>query len=280
MRKFRWLLYTALAACMLTGCGAEAAYSDGEALEEWLLGKAGETVNRFSEAYGEDILNALDSLKNAEHPGGPFENNIESARAYLLGQLREKYGMEFMVTGRENLTNYGLIAGASYSCEAAPVDAPEQTTMALVSQTAYQDVRDGYAVYFFKEAAEAPVLSLCGEKDYVLDQRVSLELPVTPKIWTPEDALDRFLSESGAYVKTVLRFADGLDAETYAGYLYDFLHSADGLHCNLLLQAKANKAYIFHQELAILGDSDARAWTMERLTERVEEDMRLYTELS
>ena len=82
----------------------------------------------------------------------------------------------------------------------------------------YQDVRDGYAVYFFKEEAEAPVLELCETKDYVIDQRISLEMPETARAWTAEDGLERFLSESGAYVKLVLRFTDDLDTETYAEY--------------------------------------------------------------
>ena len=56
-------------------------------------------------------------------------------------------------------------------------------TTALVSQTMYQDVRDGFAVYFFKEEAEAPVLELCESKDYVIDQNISLEMPETAYTW-------------------------------------------------------------------------------------------------
>ena len=55
----------------------------------------------------------------------------------------------------------------------------KQVTSSLVSQTIYQNVRDGYAVYFFKEEAEAPVLELCESKDYVIDQNISLETPET-----------------------------------------------------------------------------------------------------
>ncbi len=56
---------------------------------------------------------------------------------------------------------------------------PEKVTTALVSQSQYQDVRDSYAVYFFKGAAEAPNLALCEAKDHVIDQRISLEMPET-----------------------------------------------------------------------------------------------------
>ena len=175
--------------------------------------------------------------------------------------------------GRENLENYGPFAGASYFCEAAPVDAPEQVISAMVSQTMYQNVRDDYAVYFFKEEAEAPVLALCESKEYVLDQRVSLEMPETEQTWSAEDGVEKFLTESGAYVKVVLRLQDGLGAEAYAEWIYDFLHSLDQLECNLLLQAKADKTYIFHRELSILEDFDAGRYTVEVLKEEIETNL-------
>lgn len=266
------LLFTALL-LLLSGCNMNEAPSGP--LEEWALTRAAGAVNAFSEAFGGEIIQALDDLKNAEYEGGPFENNLDSARAYLLEQMREKYGMEFTVVGRENLQNYGPFAGASYSCQVAPANAPEQVTMALVSQTRYQDVRDGYAVYFFREEAEAPVLALCRTKDYVLDQRISLEMPETEKVWSAEDGLERFLAESGAYVKAVLRFPDGLEADAYAEYLQDFLNSLDGLECNLLLQAKADKKYLFHRELDLLDGFDASQYTLEDLKQVVEEGMSL-----
>ncbi len=95
----------------------------------------------------------IDNLQNAEYHGGPFENNLESARTYLLAQLQEKYGIEFSVVGKEKLHNYGPFHGATYSCEVAPTDTPERVATALVSQTDYQEVRDDYAVYYFKEDA-------------------------------------------------------------------------------------------------------------------------------
>lgn len=257
---------------LLTGCDRNKPPPGGE-LTERALQKASDALEDFSDKHGDDVMQALDDLKNADHPGGPFENNLDSARAYLLEQLREKYGREFTVSGRENLENYGPFAGASYFCEAAPVDAPEQVTSALVSQTMYQNVRDDYAVYFFKEEAETPVLDLCESKEYVLDQRVSLEMPETERIWSAEDGVEKFLSESGAYVKVVLRLQDGMDAEAYAEWICDFLHSVDQLECNLLLQAKADKTYIFHRELPILEDFDAGRYTVEALKEEIETDL-------
>ena len=246
---------------LLAGCGK------GEELTEWAAGKANDAL----ETVGGGIQEVIDDLENVEYQGGPFENNLESARAYLLTQLQEKYGIEFTIVGDEDLTNYGAFAGATYTCDVAPIDAPEQVTTALVSQTMYQDVRDSYAVYFFKEEAEAPVSAFCESKDYVIDQRISLEMPGTAKAWTADDGLERFLSESGAYVKLVLRFTDDLDTETYATYLYDFLNSVDELECNLLLQAKANKNYIFHAELDILDGFDASKYTVENLEQEIED---------
>ena len=255
-----------------TGCDMNKPPPGGE-LTEQALQKASDALEDFSDKHGDDVMQALDNLKNANHPGGPFENDLDSARAYLLEQLRGKYGKEFTVVGRENLENYGPFAGASYFCEAAPVDAPEQITSALVSQTMYQNVRDDYAVYFFKEEAEAPVLALCESKEYVLDQRVSLEMPETEQTWSAEDGVEKFLTESGAYVKVVLRLQDGLGTEAYAEWIYDFLRSLDQLECNLLLQAKADKTYIFHRELSILEDFDAGRYTVEVLKEEIETNL-------
>lgn len=245
---------------LLTGCGMR------EELTEWAAGKANDAL----EAVGGSVQEIIDDLENAEYQGGPFENNLESARAYLLTQLQEKYGIEFMVVGDENLKNYGAFAGATYRCKAAPADAPEQVTTALVSQSVYQDVRNSYAVYFFKEEAEAPVLALCEAKDYVLDQRISLEMPGTARLWTADDELEKFLSQSGAYVKLVLRLEDDLNVETYAEQILDFLGSVDQLNCNLLLQARANKMYIFHSEINVLDGFDASHYTLEELAEDIE----------
>lgn len=272
MKQLKFLAVVMGVLLLLTGCDMNKPPPGGE-LTERALQKASDALEDFSGKHGDDVMQALDDLKNADHPGGPFENNLDSARAYLLEQLREKYGKEFTVAGRENLENYGPFAGASYFCEAAPVDAPEQVASALVSQTMYQNVRDDYAVYFFKEEAEAPVLDLCESKEYVLDQRVSLEMPETERTWSAEDGVEKFLSESGAYVKVVLRLQDGMDAEAYAEWICDFLHSVDQLECDLLLQAKADKTYIVHRELPILEDFDAGRYTVEALKEEIETNL-------
>ncbi len=260
MAKQKRLFMISLVLLLLSGCGMR------EELTDWAAEKANDALG----VVGGGVQEAIDDLQNAEYQDGPFENNLESAREYLLTQMQEKYGIEFSVAGRENLKNYGPFHGATYFCEVSPVDAPEQIATAAVSQTDCQDVRDDYAIYYFEEDAVAPVLTLCGTKDYVIDQRISLEMPETEKLWTAEDKLEQFLSESGAYVKLVLRFTDDLDTETYAEYLYDFLNSIDQLECNLLLQAKANKVYIFHEELDILDGFDASRYSVEDLKQEIE----------
>lgn len=253
-----------LSLLLLTGC------STGEELADWAADKANDAL----EAIGGGVQDALDDLHDAEYQGGPFENNLDSARAYLLEQMQEKYGIEFTVVGDEDLVNYGPFAGASYTCKVAPVDAPEQVTTAFVSQTKYQDVRDDYAVYFFKEEAETPVLEFCGTKEYILDQRVALEMPGTSQTWTADDGLKKFLSQSGAYVRLTLRLEDNLDTETYAEQIMDFLNSADQLNCNLFFEVRANKTYIFFSELQILDDFDASSYSLERLEKRIEESLK------
>ncbi len=260
MAKQKRLFMISLLLLLLSGCGMR------EELTDW----AAEKANDALEVVGGSVQEAIDELENAEYQDGPFENNLESAREYLLTQMQEKYGIEFSVAGREELKNYGPFHGATYFCEVSPVDAPEQIATATVSQTDYQDVRDDYAIYYFEEDAVAPILTLCGTKDYVMDQRISLEMPETEKLWTAEDKLEQFLSESGAYVKLVLRFTDDLDTETYAEYLYDFLNSTDQLECNLLLQAKANKVYIFHEGLDILDGFNASRYSVEDLKQEIE----------
>ena len=82
---------------LLTGC------SMGEELADWAAGKANDAL----EVIGGGVQDALDELHDAEYQGGPFENNLDSARAYLLEQMHEKYGIEFTVIGDEDLENYG-----------------------------------------------------------------------------------------------------------------------------------------------------------------------------
>ena len=224
----------------------------------------------IGEKYGEGIMQAFDDLQNAEHNGGPFENNLDSARAYLLEQMQEKYGIDFTVIGDKDLENYGPFAGATYSCKVAPADAPEQVATALVSQTRYQDVRDGYAVYFFKEEAEEPVLTLCENKDYVIGLKISLEMPETAHTWMADDGLEKFLSESGAYVRLTLYLENDLDTKTYAEQILDFLHSIDQLNCNLFVQPRANSTYMFYAEAHILDGFDADNYTLEEIEKMVE----------
>lgn len=257
MRASRFFSFLLAAILLLAGC---------EAAKE----QAQEKLNDALAQAGEKVVDALDQLENAEYQGGPFENNMESARTYLLGQLKEKYGKEFIVTGDEDLHNYGALAGATYRCKAAPADKPDQVFTALVSQSRYRKVIDDHAVWFYKEEAEAPVVEFCRQFDYVLDQRVTLEMPETAAAWTGEDSLEYFLKNSGAYIQIVLRLEDGQDADYYAEKLQDFLSRVSKLDCDLLLQARADKTYIYHRELSVLKGFDPGTIPLEDIRKDVE----------
>lgn len=244
---------------LLAGCGK------GEELTEWAAGKANDAL----EVVGGGVQKAIDDLENAEYQGGPFENNLESARAYLLTQLQEKYGIEFMVVGDEDLTNYGAFAGATYGCKIAPIDAPEQVTKALVSQTMYQDVWDSYAVYFFKEEAEAPTLQLCAETEYVQSCEIALEMPQTAKTWSPDDSIDDFLQTSGAYLNMKVYFAEGKSDEAYADLILDFLAKVYGLNADVTLSIFAGEC-IYWEKLAVLADTPPQLPTKEEILEDME----------
>ena len=268
MRASRFFSFLLAAVLLLAGC--ESAEEQAQEALDGAASQAQEKLNGALEWAGGKIVGALDELENAEYEGGPFENNIGSARTYLLGQLKEKYGKEFIVTGDEDLHNYGALAGATYRCKAAPADKPDQVFTALVSQSRYRKVIDDYAVWFYKEEAEAPVVSFCQQFDYVLDQRVSLEMPETAVTWTGEDSVEYFLKNSGAYIQIVLRLEDGKDADFYAEQIQDFLSRVGELDCDLLLQARADKTYIYHRELSVLKGFDPGTIPLEDIREDVE----------
>ena len=213
----------------------------------------------------------IDDLQNAEHHGGPFENNLESARAYLLTQLQEKYGIEFAVVGREDLENYGPIAGATYTCDVAPINAPEQVTTALVSQTMYQDVRDNYAVYFFKEEAEAQALQLCAETEYVQSHVILLKMPQTAKAWSADDDINDFLRTSDAYLDMKVYFDEGKTDEEYADLILDFLKKVYKLNANIKLSIfEAENDYIFWEMFNVLSETPPQLPTKEEIIEDME----------
>ena len=77
----RAALLAAFLLLVLAGCSREQAED-----------KAREILEQAETAAGSIIVEGLDKLKDAEYQGGPFENDMDSAREYLLGQLSEKYG--------------------------------------------------------------------------------------------------------------------------------------------------------------------------------------------
>ena len=81
-------------------------------------------------------------------------------------------------------------------------------------------------------------------------------------------------------MKIVLRLEDGLDAKDYAEQLLDFLDSVKDLDRNILLQAKANKTYIFHQEINLLDGDEIPSYSVEWLEEEIEEDLSMGSPVS
>jgi hypothetical protein len=246
---------------LLSGC------SMGKELAEWAAGIANDALA----AIGGNVQDTLDDLHDAEYQGGPFENNLDSARAYLLEQMQEKYGIEFTVVGDEDLVNYGPFAGATYTCNVAPVDAPEQVTTALVSQTQFQDVRDGYAVYFFKEEAEAQAVQLCMETEYVQSYEVSLQMPQTARTWSANDDISDFLQTSDAYLNMKVYLGTGKSDGEYADLILDFLEKAYDLNANVKLSMmESEDDYIFWGILNVLAETPPQLPTKEKIIEDME----------
>ena len=246
---------------LLSGC------SMGKELAEWAAGIANDAMA----AIGGNVQDTLDDLHDAEYQGGPFENNLDSARAYLLEQMQEKYGIEFTVVGDEDLVNYGPFAGATYTCNVAPVDAPEQVTTALVSQTQFQDVRDGYAVYFFKEEAEAQAVQLCMETEYVQSYEVSLQMPQTARTWSANDDISDFLQTSDAYLSMKVYLGTGKSDGEYADLILDFLEKVYDLNANVKLSMmESEDDYIFWGILNVLAETPPQLPTKEKIIEDME----------
>ena len=261
MRKSKLLAFLAGVLLLSSGC------SMGKGLTEWAAGKANDAL----EVVGGGVQEVIDDLHDAEYQGGPFENNLDSARAYLLRQMHEKYGIEFTVVGDEDLENYGLFAGATYTCEVAPVDAPEQVTTALVSQSMYQDVRDSYAVYFFKEEAESQAIQLCTETEYVQSYEIALQMPQTARTWSADDDIGNFLQTSDAYLNMKVYFDAGKSDEEYADLILDFLEKVYALNANVKLSIlEAENNYIFWETLNVLSETPPQLPTKEKIIEDME----------
>ncbi|MBD5165052.1 hypothetical protein [Helicobacter sp.] len=100
---------------------------------------------------------------------------------------------------------------------------------------------------------------------YIFDWHITLKMPLTARIWTADDELEKFLSESGAYIQLTFKLKDNLDTKTYAEQILDILHSIDRLHCNLFIQARANNTNIFHLKANALEDYEVNQYTLENI---------------
>ena len=113
----------------------------------------------------------------------------------------------------------------------------------------YQDVRDSYAVYFFREEAEAQAIQLCTEAEYVQSYGVLLQMPQTAKTWSADDDIDDFLQTSDAFLNIKVNFGAGRSDEEYADLILDFLEEVLDLNANVKLSIlEAENEYIFWEE--------------------------------
>jgi len=127
----------------------------------------------------------------------------------------------------------------------------------------YQNVRDSYSSYVFKEKAEAPFYELCQSKEYILSQLIIKQ--------------KRDLSETGAY-RLEIRLADGLENETYVDQILDFLHSAKDMPANFTLVVEIDGSEIFVADVKVLPESNTDDFTYESILQQVSSNRRLNEE--
>ena len=148
----------------------------------------------------------------------------EEARNIVLGELLEKYGMEFMIVeGEEDYHDYGPIYGYSYTCDIAPVDEPEKIASAYIGQRNATQLKDDFSLYYFKEEVEAIVKAMLDKKDYIVSYTVQLDVNTTSEIWTAEDDREEYMKENSGYVRADICLQEGLTNEEYADMVMDLV---------------------------------------------------------
>lgn len=124
----------------------------------------------------------------------PHFRDRDGGRAYLLGELKAKYGRDFVLKS-ENFENTG---GATYfSGRIHPVGAPSQEAGARVG--AYGQLVDSWGVWPFADRMTAQPNQACASiasatKSCVVRPRV----PASNKYWDPAMRLEDFLAQSNA----------------------------------------------------------------------------------
>lgn len=207
---------------------------------------------------------------NSSPQGKPFENGIDSARNYMLEQLKEKYGQEFQIVGDEELTDYPA-HGAVYDCYAAPTDDSDKVFSALVDQSKPNQVRDNFAMYFFKEEAEADAIAFCEGKEYVTAYRIELVTSATEKAWSSQDDFNQFLSETNAHVDLYACVTDGKTDSEYAEMVADFAEYIYGSSIDTSLSVVNNEKYIIFKDFLVLGDSKTPHLTTDEILTAIDD---------
>lgn len=179
----------------------------------------------------------------------------QEAQDIILQELREKYNMEFVLVGNEKYHDFGQIYGYTYSCEAAPTEQPEKVTYAVVTQRFNTQMRDDFALYYFKEEVEEGVKEMLDEKDYIVSYTLKLVADPTSEIWTAADDLDKYMKKNSGFVNTIIYLEEGKSDEEYVDMVADLLESAGQLDVSTTLGIKTGDDYIFFKEINIFAEN-------------------------
>lgn len=190
------------------------------------------------------------------------------AREYALSCLKERYGKEFTVVGDEDYDGYGPIYGDVYTCKAAPKEEQEQAANVRVTQNG--DFFDNWGVYSFKDEVENEVRGNLSDSDKLQVKEVLLKAPETELLWG-EGEKERYLRESGAYVRIVAACEEGLSEKEYAGLIFQFLEPIYQLDVNTEVSIKTGKTYIFFEKIQTLGEEKTPPFSIEEIEETVHE---------
>lgn len=198
--------------------------------------------------------------------------NQEEAKSYLLARMDKKYDETFMIVGNEIYKNYGLIYGDCYSCDLALKDEPDKVGSARITQDG--NLIDDWAVNYFKDEAEKEVNeALSGDSnDNMTIKSVSLQAPATSDTWRAEDGIDKYLKESGAYMKIVATSNRGLSNDEYAELIYEFLKPMYSIKMNMEVAVKVGRTYIFFKTINTLGENKTPEYTLEQIKQEVIEE--------
>lgn len=196
----------------------------------------------------------------------------DGARELVLRELRERYGVEFVIVGEEKYHDFGQRYGVTFSCHMAPAEEPERVSYAAVFQRAGPDLLDDYSVWAYKEQAEAPVRELLEELPGVIAYTTELNIDPLSEKWDTGKSLEEFMLANKGAVHTVIRLEEGKSGEEYTDWIMELLHRAGKLPVSTVLSVKVGERYLFWREIDATNGPPA-SLTRERVLEEVERNL-------